>query len=1353
MGGFDSYLNGVRNIKMEVGNDATKKDKKEAIYDKVENRGIDEAPLDYGLVREDAIDVLLVTKSDARSIERYEERVNYYFLDSDLMESKARRYQKIAANEDGEVTRFANEHTNEYASKRINNANAASEHFTNAANLIKEFDSNAEGLTSRAIYEHRKAVMAERELAMRAAAVTKSKSSRHEKYLQAKASVSCIMTMLEQCERYEEKNIEKNEGADKFFKKEKAKLQARLKKEEGRLLKNAPTRDEMWEEKNATVLGEGAIRERKRKIRDEQHVNASDSDVALYSKLELLMKAKNEALPFERMVLRDENGAFISKGEMLKEMQNRDFREKVRTMKEDGLELKIPQDVLREMVKRVLNFNLPPAPASLSNKKDFLKWLNSDLTGNFEMLQKTIPEIEKEIENHGGEERIDTIPFMNFPGFKERFRFLQDLRTTMDDVLDGKFGIKKNKDDDGNDVYEMVPPEHRKRNVSLPKEFSKKYYAIYTKDREVREGYGGKKLTASEFEDFYELKKDDLNVPEVELESETDLKAEYHHYKTIRPSLSQEDFDFIHTYSKDLEITRYVDRSFVKSHIKGHPTQIFLHVTHRDKNGRPISEEDKENFEKTNNGKTIEHFANDVGRKKEFVLSQLKEIKQELDDFVFPEPERVTEDWVNNLIMAKTEEGIKKRRKIMELCIRVRGVVAMSKARGSEQLYKNVYDKFIQDNPEMEDKCVAMEAIDSIIGVVAAKHGYEEPSLAKSEPVQREKELDQRREWEQKLETTKKRADARYEIQFMKRKYDYSKGNLGNLQGLKDKQEEGFNAIRDNNPLVSEKLIRIRMKNAEVCHCYEHPLIKKLYHTLVEAYGFRPKDVGISRSMGIGMKKVHYDNNWVPLTKEDKEAHEHNVKWLEAFIRIEKAKVDGEPLPEDAVKQKREMVLNAYEDFYRRLSRFKFPTKMEIQNGWVEKLTPDQVEEYWDLQRLSLGFGCVPEKGEYKDYKEDILKVQRRYPEHTMLEGMLFSLNTSLTSRNLKETGSFVFDSAFISSTRPGEYKSVKSTVTKRYIEQHKHDCETLEEANLNQYEESREKYDEFMKLDENERMLRYAHKPLMEKYNISFNLIKFFIKAKETGMTAKDPKLVEWMNELKTIGFTDGMNLTRTLGTGLRLVHYDKNGQPKTEKDRENQELNEKWLKSFNDLEEIGDYIDVDEQEEEKKIRTFQKEHLKGMMTNYLERVKSYKYPTEQEIRNGWFENLTTEQQEEFFDLKRLSVAFSSKPEQDKIGQTEMVTTFYKDHPAFKQYVQLWNHLSSNVYTYLMSKYGITYDNFVLEDGVLKEKGSQIPIENNKRANAAVLGKVLEGYLQALDEVRQKLGGNLQAVDEVRQN
>ncbi len=1355
MGGFGSYFNGVKNIKMDKGisDVVTQEDKKEAIYDTIEKRGLDEAPLDYGLVKEDAMDVLLATKLDAGDSrflqERYYERVNYYFGDADLMESKAKRYQKIAANEDGEVTRFADEHTNEYACKRIKNANAASEHFTNAANLIKNFEE--ENKTGRDIYEHRKAVMAERELAMRAAAVTKSKSSRHEKYLQAKASVSCIMTMLEQCENYNEMNKQKKEGADEFFMKEKAKLEARFKKEQNRLLKYAPTRDEMWEEKNASVLGEGAIRERKRRIRDEQHVNASDSEVELYSKLDLLMKAKNDTLPFERMVLRDENGAFISKGEMLKEAQNQKFREEVREKKKKNQSafyrperLKVPPYVVAEMVRRVMHFKLPVVPDLLSYKKDFLKWLNSDLTGNFEMLQKTIPEIEKVIEAYGGEEYIYSIPFMKFPGFDVRFMFLRDLRTVMDDVLDGKFGIKKEEDDDGNDAYVMVPPAQRKKKVSLPKEFGKKFNEVYASDRKVSKEHEGRQFGDLEFEKYYELNKDDLDVPELEPEREIDLKAEYNHYKTIRPSLSQEDFDFIHTYSKDLEITRYVHPSFTKRHIKGRMAQILLHVVHYDKNGRPMSEEDKENFKKTDKAWGTNRMAKNSRERKEFIFNQLNEIKQELENFEFPKPEMVTEEWVNNLIMAKTEDGIKKRRKVMELCIRVRGFVAMSRGSGADQWDRTLYDEFIQKNPAMEEKCAEMDALDSMIRFVAAKHGYEEPPIGKREPVHREeKQLEQRREWNKKVERMKKQANNKYLILSMKRKYDYSNGNLGNLKELEDKKNESFNAIKENNPLVNDKLIRIAMKNKEVNDCYNHPLIAKMYETLEEGYGFKMQSVGISRSMGIGLKKVHYDNNWVPLTAKDKEAHEHNVKWLETFIRIEEAKADGKPLAEDAVDQKikKKMVLDAYEDYCSRLCSFKFPTKEEIQNGWIEKLEPDEVEEFRDLNRLDFAFSNRPEKTDFKDYEEDILKIQRRYPELDMMKKMFSQMEATMRLHNMKENGSNVFESGFLSSTRPGEYQSKKSTETRQSVEQNKGNYEYSEVDTLNQYEDSRKEYDAFMKLDANEKVFRNEHyKPVMEKYKIGWNVISLFVKSNEVNMTAKDPKLVKWMNELKKIGFTDASNLTRALGTGLRLVHYDKNGRPKTEKDRENQMLNENWVRCFYELHDIETNYEKDEVQQNtlKQIKDFHKNHLEGMMTNLWDRLKNYKYPTEQEIRDGWFEKLTTEQQEDFFDIKRLTVAFASKPEQEIMGQTEMVNAFYRDHPAFLKYVAIWQQIADLLYAYLMAKYGVKNDGFNWENGVLKEKKTNPKIEKVKALYQPMLDGQIQGYLRNLDEARQ---------------
>lgn len=377
MDGFERYVE-IRKNKEELNE----------VYDKKKNIDL------YG---QDSYEINHMNQEVIQ--EKYQKRLDdtsfidrefYYFKDNQLLDSKAEKYRRMAADENEVMTKYANRYEYRSARKRKGYSKDASKAFTKAAKKERTFDES--GKTPLQIFKAREAIMRVRLDGMIAVAKVKAKNKENEEYRISKAKYSCLTTLKDQLEHL----LGGNGGTDY------EKIKTRLDKETAAALsalnRYSPSSEDKWRECH------GFINEKNMKeLLDEAHKthpNFTKEDVIAHKKLDqikkemerpeikdALEKIKNNntiTLPDDSAVSvlmfmcnyirRDKNGKPIDEAEQEKEEWNKRWLDVV----SDPNETESRDNMIVDRLRKIMN-DLP-TPSEIK-KKGIMYFFNKDPYG------------------------------------------------------------------------------------------------------------------------------------------------------------------------------------------------------------------------------------------------------------------------------------------------------------------------------------------------------------------------------------------------------------------------------------------------------------------------------------------------------------------------------------------------------------------------------------------------------------------------------------------------------------------------------------------------------------------------------------------------------------------------------------------------------------------------------------------------------------------------------------------------------------------------------------------------------------------------------------------------------------
>ena len=320
MNGFDGFIQ--------------KKKQDRTIYTEQKQRGLPQEQKQHATVQ----DIYNKYENRVNEASTFEQRSEYYFRDSEMLRSKAKRYKTLATS-GNEINAYSRNYKNHGASKRKKYANKAAESFEKAAALEDKISLNATGLD---LYKQREKIMRLRMEGMVNAAMLKSRSSADETYRILKAKLSCLTVLMDQLRELKEGVTNKTDLA--YFDAEKIKLELELAKVKKDLEKNVPSTQNKWEKEH----GLDGNRDKKNR-----------AAVAM----ERLQAGQGEpANCLEYSVRRDRNGNPIDRTELEKDNWNREYRQAI----EQG-DAEKKNRMMTEAFERIGAMRVPE-PAEVSKK-------------------------------------------------------------------------------------------------------------------------------------------------------------------------------------------------------------------------------------------------------------------------------------------------------------------------------------------------------------------------------------------------------------------------------------------------------------------------------------------------------------------------------------------------------------------------------------------------------------------------------------------------------------------------------------------------------------------------------------------------------------------------------------------------------------------------------------------------------------------------------------------------------------------------------------------------------------------------------------------------------------------------
>ncbi len=399
-----------------------------------------------------------------------EERTEYYFKDTGMLNAKVNRYRSLSDDAE-EADRYSKEYGNKKASSRMAAAGKAGEYFELARNEIKGFDEKDKDPYE--IFKHRAKVMELRLKGRKEAAKAKAKSKEHESYLTDKATLSCMMILREQLENLRDETKDKK-LVEKFNKKQ-DELDRMIESAKDRLARSGKSAARIWQESGT---GEDNLFDKT--FKNGKYHDLAASNPALTedgARLLITLMHMDEHKPQWplRVVLKTKGGTCVTQGEKEKDEINQKF-----TTTQSQQE---KEDIMRAALKRVESFVIPQ-PKELS-AKTIVGSLNKGLSDFYDVICVALPHLLNAEEGSFEKRYID-----ENPKFKDKLTALSTYSNLVNEYLkqngiemdaDGKFKVvevKKKEEKKKEEKKPEVKKEDKKKIEKIEKTLMEQYNSV-----------------------------------------------------------------------------------------------------------------------------------------------------------------------------------------------------------------------------------------------------------------------------------------------------------------------------------------------------------------------------------------------------------------------------------------------------------------------------------------------------------------------------------------------------------------------------------------------------------------------------------------------------------------------------------------------------------------------------------------------------------------------------------------------------------------------------------------------------------------------------------------------------------
>ena len=878
----------------------------------------------------------------------FKERTAYYFEDARLMGSKARRYLTISKGGGG-VEQYAKDHVNHSADKRKKSAKKATQAFVNAGELILKYKKKP-AKDAYETFTRREQIMRLRMEGMEAAAETKSVSAENELYLKSKAKISCLMVLFDQIQnlRKEAERTGNTRLLQKFDTKERE-IQKELIAVQRTMKENLPTADEKWREENGLTS-----REVNRATEQNHHDTQFDHSVPVLNPEEMALKMeyqklmitnRKKGMDFPAAVVRlDRNGQPITQVDAKKLEWNKRYQEAASKGDQATVEaMKV------EALKRIESFDLPELKDLKGN--DILAVFRHRIIDHYEMMINVPKFIAEEEKNPEGA----VCKYLNeHPALKEKTKILAVYHKIMQRRMQVA-GI-----DPENGDYKLSAGREQQ-----PQQMSK------VELRQFGEQIAGLYRSYYQLED-QELQRKENEKEKLSLPTEAEENAELAHLRTENqnPNLTMDSYRIYKEFLASNQITfrqgyddigkAYLTKVGLGNEDVSRSFSSMLRSVHYDKNGKPVSAEDKrlqkQNDRWMNSFKVKENETAEEKAKREAIQQKIieKEVGTLFGDFELPEPKNLKK-WFDEQLRQRPFELAELLRRTLAFDVTAKFIPALAEYRDS--------------HPEFTKKLNVITSLNNFCTAYATAYYGVKAGFGKGAAIV-----------DGTLQTQSKNAfydqtevmNYQYHLEGYTKNYNQYTATVKENENAEQRlRQTEFKAMQRVNPDFDEESYRIYREyiNPEGVTFRREYLDKAA--KIKEKTG---KDVTIGRELGVVLRSVRYKNG-KPATMKDMRLEKENMRWLAAW----------EENDEDTKKQ---MIKESLPHIF---DGFTFPKPGNIEK-WVKTMLIDKPHELKELFQRNLAISNLaneyPEIAEYEREhpewaeKEELVKLLNQYTIH-----------------------------------------------------------------------------------------------------------------------------------------------------------------------------------------------------------------------------------------------------------------------------------------------------------------------------------------------------------------------------------
>ena len=871
----------------------------------------------------------------------YRDRTLYYFQDEGLYAAKARRYWKLSdeestANKTAEIERYAEDYEHHTAYKRRKAAKAAGNAFGKAALLVQQnHEKEKKAKDDYAIFEMREEVMRLRMEGMEKAAEAKARDARHETYLKARARVSCLMMLQDQLQnlRKNARRFNDRHVLQKFTRKATS-LSTELLNAKRKLASVDVSADQAWAEQNniqqkAEVLYDGPL--------DVQNDQAPMSSTQAKT-LAVLQKIReqNQGNASPRYTLRlDSHGHPLSSLEAQKQEWNGKYNLVMSGNNQDA-----KNELLLSIAKRVEHYQLPDMNAFQNGS--VLEQFYSHGVEYYEMLLKTPDFLNEQMNNE--ENGVLAQYKIEHPVFAAKLELLsamgRHLKASMREIGVDHASAERIA------IQGLEEADEQNRLQQIRERHDTYLHAVQTQEaaQEAEEPELLSLQTQEEQEEEY---------AELHRRNPAFTRKMYKVYKELKASRAAVDNPVFQRRFNALK-PKYKNLSEISRELG-----MVLRSVHCDKNGQPISAEDKRKAAQN------ERFlrAWEEQDQKTIMALIMKEIGNVFDGFDIPEPQNV-EKWYKKNMEERTFEFQEMITRALSLC--------------------NMEDRFpwvkeyMNTHPAYREKAILLSKLGSMqsvynkayYNVQAGSNGGSLEVLAAGSKHAAEENMASH------LELFREQIVDQYTPL-----YNQSQTALTQIEAEK-------RTMRTTNPDFTDTQYDI-LKNIQRSYAvYEkHPeYLQQLNTAKKKSKQPREAEFSISRAPGSMLRSILYKSNGEPLTPADQALKEKNDQWMKAWE-------DGDE------KAKEEMALESvphmYDDFD--------PPQPKYMRRWVERQLRTNAFRFMEMLRRTTNLSDL----------QDVLPAVRQFEQEnaefrnkrTLFACMNNYVTAYLSTQNINSAG------------------------------------------------------------------------------------------------------------------------------------------------------------------------------------------------------------------------------------------------------------------------------------------------------------------------------------------------------------